>query len=170
MTTDADQQVAQLANASEAHTKLAPFVGTFRAQVKMWMGPGEPHVTTGTMVNELDLGGRFLRQHYKGDEAEGPFPNFEGRGYWGFNNITQKYEGFWIDTASTMMQTEAGGLDDEGRVWTMVGQIPNPQTGENMTKKSVITLEDDDHHRMEMYFDTPGGEVKGMEITYARAE
>ena len=30
--------------------RLKPFIGTFAAQVKLWMGPGEPMVSTGTMV------------------------------------------------------------------------------------------------------------------------
>lgn len=160
---------AEMAATTEAHEKLAPFEGTFRAEVKIWMGPGEPNVSTGTMVNSWDLGGRFLKQHYTGDEAEGPFPNFEGRGYWGFNKSTRRYEGFWIDNASTMMQTEQGELDGSGKVWTMVGEMPNPSTGGNMVKRSVLTLVDDDHHRMEMYFDTGEGEVKSMEIEYVRA-
>ena len=170
MTDSTHEELAQMAATTEEHERLKPFIGTFRAEVKMWMGPGEPMVTTGTMVNEPDLGGRFLRQTYTGDEAEGPFPNFEGRGYWGYNNVTGQFEGFWIDTASTMMQTEKGGVDGSGRVWTMVGIMPNPQTGEDIVKKSVISLHDDDHHSMAMYFETPEGESKGMEIAYARVE
>jgi hypothetical protein len=42
--------------------KLAPFVGTFRTEVKTWMGPGDPQRSTGTMTNTRDLGGKFLRQ------------------------------------------------------------------------------------------------------------
>jgi hypothetical protein len=150
------------------HDRLKPFEGKFRSEVKMWMGPGEPMVSTGTMVNDFDLDGRFLRQTYTGDPNDGPFPSFEGRGYWGFNNVTKRFEGFWIDNASTMMQHEAGELDESGKVWTMVGEMPNPQTGGMMKKRSVITLEDDDHHTMEMFFDTGDGEVKSMEINYER--
>jgi len=92
-----------MAATTEAHEKLKPFVGTFKAEVTIWMGPGEPMSSTGVMVNELDLGGRFLRETYTGDPSDGPVPAFEGRGYWGFNTATQQYEGFWIDTASTIM-------------------------------------------------------------------
>jgi len=68
------------------------------------------------------------------------------------------------------MQTESGDLDGTGKVWTMTGQIPNPQVGGMMTKKSVITLEDDDHHTLTMFFVAPdGNEFKGMEIRYERA-
>ena len=98
------------------HTRLDPFAGTFKAEVKMWMGPGEPMVSTGVMKNTWDLDGRFLHQSYRGDATEGPFPNFEGRGYWGYNKLANKYEGFWIDTVSPMMQTESGDLDGSGAI------------------------------------------------------
>lgn len=159
-----------MGNTTPDTEKLKPFEGTFKAEVRVWMGPGEPMVSTGKMINEFDLGGRFLRQTYKGDPSDGPLPIFEGRGYWGYNNITKKFEGFWIDTASTMMQTDVGELDESGKVWTMIGEMPNPQTGGSMTKRSVITVADDDHHTMEMFFDTGDGEVKSMEITYERVK
>ncbi len=67
------------------------------------------------------------------------------------------------------MQNETGDVDASGKVWTMLGEMTNPQTGQPMKKRSVITLQDNDHHRMEMFFDTPdGGESKGMEINYSR--
>ncbi len=160
---------AQMGAAVEAHKRFEPFVGTFKATVKRWMGPGEPHVSTGVMNNTYDLGGRFLQQVFKGDPGEGPFPNFEGRGYWGYNTTTKKYEGFWIDTASTAIQTETGDVDGAGKVWTMVGEMIDPQSGRPMKKRSVITLKDNDHHSMEMFFTTPDGtEAKGMEIQYVR--
>ncbi len=159
---------AAMGNPVEAHDRLKPFVGAFKAEVKMWMGPGDPQVSTGVMNNSFDLGGRFLRQVYTGDQAEGPFPDFEGRGFWGYNTTTNEYEGFWIDTASTMMQTERGQVDDAGRVWTMIGSMATPDGG-SWDKRSVITLVDDDHHSMEMYFRGPdGNENKGMEIQYTR--
>ena len=154
---------------ADAHKRFEPFVGTFAAEVKLWMGPGEPQVSTGVIKNALDLDGRFLRQTYKGDPGDGEFPNFEGRGFWGYNTVTNKYEGFWIDTASTVMQHEVGDVDESGKVWAMIGEMTNPQTGQPMKKRSVITLKDDDHNKLEMFFCTPdGGEVKGMEINYTR--
>ena len=153
----------------EEHTLLEPFVGTFRAEVRMWFGPGEPMVATGTMTNRLDLGGRFLNQSYKGDPGDGPFPEFEGRGFWGYNKVDGVWEGVWIDTASTVVQVEKGSVDAAGKVWEMQGEMTDPQTGKPVTKRSVITLVDDDHHSMAMYFATPEGETKGMEIEYVRA-
>ena len=159
---------APIQEPGEAHKRLDPFVGTFDAKVKMWMGPGDPMESTGTMINRLELGGRFLRQQFRGDESGGPFPNFEGQGYWGYNMATGKYEGFWIDTASTAMQTEQGDVDGSGKVWSMSGQTVDP-TGKAVTKRSVITLEDRNRHTLEMYFTLPdGNEAKCMEIQYTR--
>lgn len=152
------------------HKRLEPFVGTFKAQVKMWMGPGDPMVATGKMTNEWDLGGRYLKQTYKGDPNEGPFPDFEGRGYWGYNTIDKCYEGFWIDSASTFMQPEKGHVDAAGKVWTMSGEMTDPASGGKMRKRSMVILKDENHHTMELYFTKPdGGEVKVMEIEYERA-
>jgi hypothetical protein len=169
MTHDPESCMAAAA-VGEAHKKLDPFVGTFRATVKLWMGPGEPMVSTGTMVNSWDLGGRFLKQVYTGDPNPGPFPNFEGRGFWGYNNVTRRYEGFWIDNASTFMNTEVGDLDAAGKTWTMVGEMADPQgSGKSMRKRSVIALKDRDHHSLEMFFTMPDGqECKTMEIQYQR--
>ena len=65
---------AQMGAPGAEHGKFEPFVGTFRAQVKLWMGPGDPMVSTGTMHNTMILGGRFLGHDYKGDPGEGPSP------------------------------------------------------------------------------------------------
>lgn len=154
----------------EHHEKFKPFEGTFRAEVKMWMGPGEPMVSTGTMVNTLDLGGRYLRQEYKGDPMDGPFPNFEGRGFWGYNTIDERYEGVWVDNASTMMMTDVGQVDETGRTWEMCGEMTCPMTRAPSRRRSVIRLIDENTHVMEMYHTGPDGtEVKSMEITYTRA-
>jgi Protein of unknown function (DUF1579) len=151
------------------HERLKPFVGTFRAKVKLWMGPGDPMVSTGMMQNTVDLDGLYLRQEYTGDPGEGPFPEFKGRGFWGYNQTTKNYEGFWIDTASSVMQFEQGNVDGAGKVWTMSGQCPDPQTGKPLTKRSVVTLQDDNRHKLEMFMSMDGQEHKAMEIEYNRA-
>ncbi|MFQ5740180.1 MAG: DUF1579 family protein [Acidobacteriota bacterium] len=162
------QDFAAMAAPTAEHSLLEPFVGSFMAEVKIWMGPGDPMVSTGRMTNTMDLGGRFLRQVYTGDPGEGPFPGFEGRGFWGYNKTDQRFEGFWIDIASTMMQIEYGQVDDSGRVWNMKSTMTDPRSGQPVARRSVITLIDRDHHSMEMYWHAPQGEVKGMEIQYAR--
>ena len=149
----------------DAHTRLDQFAGTWKATIKHWMEPGaEPSVTTGVMTNTWILGKRFLRQDHKTDGG-----SFEGTGYWGYNNVSGRYEGLWIDSMTTAMMTDAGDCDEAGKVWTMVGEAEDPGSGRKLTKRSVITLHDANRHTMEMYFGGPqGGEFKVMEIEFTR--
>lgn len=164
-----EQDCGPMAAPGPEHKRLEAFVGEFLAEVKLWMGPGDPLVSSGRMTNTMDVGGFFLRQSYQGDPNPGPFSSFEGRGFWGFNQVAQRYEGFWIDNASSIMQIETGTIDAAGKVWNMFGEVPDPRTGKSMKKRSVIKLESNDRHAMEMYFDHGGGEHKAMEIRYRRA-
>ena len=160
---------AEMCKPADQHTLFKPFVGTFRATIKMWMGPGEPMVHTGTMVNTMELGGLFLMQDYKGDPAPGPFPAFAGKGFFGFNKYKKQFEGFWADNAASWMSMEAGQADSTGKVWTMHSAMDDPMTGKPTTKRTVIRVTDQNHHSMEMYFTPQGGEEsKCMEITYVR--
>ncbi|MHC4966466.1 MAG: DUF1579 family protein, partial [Planctomycetota bacterium] len=47
----------------DAHRRLEPFAGTWKATVRHWTEPGgEPNVSTGVMNNTWVLGHRFLHQ------------------------------------------------------------------------------------------------------------
>ncbi len=154
----------------EPHARLQPFAGTFHSEVRMWLGSGDPMISTGTMTNVWRVGGLFLQQQYVGDAMEGSPDSFQGEGYWGYNTTRQQYEGFWIDNASTTMQMEIGTLDESGKVWEMHSQVTSPHSGQLMAKRSVITLIDDDRHQMEVFYTgTDGNEMKVMEISYTRS-
>lgn len=146
------------------HETLPRFAGTWRAEVKIWMDPaGPPHTSTGTMVNRLVLGGRFIEHDYQDDAKM-----FEGKGFWGYNSIDGRYEGLWIDTMATFFQLEHGQHDTAADVYTMRGTMTDPSTRKPMNKKSIIRVKSPTEHVMEMYFETPMGEFKCMEITYSK--
>lgn len=155
--------------AGAEHRCLQPFVGKFRAEVKMWMGSGDPMLSSGTMTNTWELSGLYLQQDYVGDAVDGPFPSFEGKGFWGYNTTTRQYEGFWIDNASTTMQNEMGQVDASGKVWEMNSEMICSPNQPPLKKRSVITLIDNDRHKMEMFLTGPDGhEMKNLEIDYQR--
>ena len=66
------------------------------------------------------------------------------------------------------MQFEHGQVDVSGTVWTLTGEMTDPFTGQSVVKSSIITLIDPDHHSIEMYYETPEGKTKGLEIQYRR--
>lgn len=166
-----EMQSEQMGPRSAEHDKLNPFEGTFSAVVKLWMGAGEPMLSTGTMVNKWVLGGRYLQQTYAGDPVDGSHDAFAGTGFWGYDATLAVYQGFWVDNASSAMQMETGTVDKTGRVWTMQGSMLKPQTREPLTKRTVITLQDHDHQLVESFFAYGGGdEIKAIEIRYTRAK
>jgi hypothetical protein len=152
------------------HALLKPFEGKFRAVVKLFFGPGDPMVHEGTMNSSFQLGGLYLFQDYVGDPSPGPWPAFLGQGFWGYNFGTKKYEGFWIDNASSMMQMETGTVDATGKVWTMLSTFTDPQSAKEVRKRTEIRLIDHNTHDMTTWMtDDSGHEVRTMEILYRRA-
>jgi hypothetical protein len=147
------------------HESIARFAGTWRAEVQLWMDPtGDPMVSHGTMTNQMIVGDRFLQQEYHDDAGM-----FEGRGFWGYNDVDKRYEGFWIDSMANFFQLERGQLNESGKVYEMRGSMTNPQTKQEMSKRSVITYLGPDEHTIAMYFGGEQGEHKAMAIHYKRA-
>jgi len=153
----------------EAHKKLEAMVGTWDAEVKIWMnGPsGEPTVSKGTSENKFVLGGRYIEQDFTSEMMNQPF---SGVGYTGYDNFNKKYVGFWIDNMSTAMSTMDGNADKSGKTFTMWGKMDEPMTGEKGKKvKYVTTVIDNDKHVFQVYDVTTYGDKKPtMQITYTR--
>ena len=153
----------------EPHKKLEAFVGSWDAEVKMWMaGPtGEPSVSKGTAEYTMALGGRYLQQEVSGDMMSQPM---KGVGYTGYDNFRKKYVGFWIDNMGTGMFTMEGTMDKDGTTLTMLGKMDEPMTGEKDKKVKYVTRwVDKDTHVFESYDLTAYGDKKPvLVITYTR--
>ena len=168
---------AAVAGITEDHQRFAPLVGTFRVVVRFWMGPGDPVESSGSMRNELTLGGRFLRQVFQGDPMPGSealpadaAPSFAGEGYLAYNNVDKRYESVWVDNASTLIQVESGQIDEAGREWNFYSTLTNPQSGGPMEKRTIITIVDEHRYQMEIWFRDPDGpEIKAMEMEFVKA-
>jgi len=151
----------------DGQKKLEPLVGTFDARVRTWMDPTKPpDDSTGTSVNTWVLGDRFVQTKYDGVFLG---ETFNGIGYTGYDNVTKRYTGSWMDTASTAIMTSTGTIDAAGKVLTMKATTSDPATGKVTTSDQKITIVDNDHHTIEMWGKTPDGKAfKMMEIQYTR--
>jgi len=159
------EAMQKAATPGDAHKKLEPLVGTFDAKVTMWMAPGQPpQESTGTSETSWVLGGRFLETKYQGTFMDQPF---SGIGYTGYDNVTKKYIGTWMDTASTGMMTSSGTMS--GKNMKMIATMSDPMSGKVMRSTETFTITDNDHNRMEMWDKGPDGKpVKVMQIDYTR--
>jgi hypothetical protein len=159
------EMMQKAATPGDAHKKLEPFVGSFDAKVKMWMDPSQPpQESTGTAENKWVLGSRWVEMQYQGTFMGQPF---SGIGYTGYDNVTKKYVGTWMDTASTGVMTSSGSMT--GKVMTSTASMSDPMTGKMSKASEKFTVVDNDHHTMEMWAPGPDGKnVKVMEIQYTR--
>ncbi len=161
------EAMMKAATPGEPHKKLDSMIGTWDTRVTMWMDPSKPsQESTGTSENRWVLGNRYVQQTFEGTFMGQPF---SGIGYTGYDNITKKYTGVWMDTGTTSMMNMTGKADAAGKVMTFSGTMPDPMTGKACKLTSKVTVADNDHHTMEMWGPDSSGKVyKMMEITYVR--
>ena len=161
----------KLGSPSEGHKALEPFVGTWTYTAQWWMSPDTPPESmTGTTVNSLVFGGRFLKQEFRGT-TEGQ-PPFEGLGIVGYDNIRKEYQTVWFDNMATGIMMGTGQFDAATKTLTDQGSFSCPLTGETRrTFRAVWTVGDANHHTYENYMHAPDGhEFKAMEIHYTRVQ
>lgn len=150
------------------HKALDPLVGKWKCAVRGWMKPGDKaEESQGISENSWVLGGRFLKQDFKGDWAG---QSFEGVGYTGYDNVRKEYTCLWLDNMSTGIMEATGVLDPKSKTINTSGHFSCPMTGEkNRWVRSEIKINDNDNNTYTSYFMGPDGkEFKSMEITYAR--
>lgn len=81
------------------HKLLASMVGSWTARSRTWMRPDTPPMEwMGSSEQKMFLGGRYLQQEFSG-EMMGSLYN--GIGFTGYDNHTQKYVSTWMDSMST---------------------------------------------------------------------
>jgi hypothetical protein len=118
------------------------------------------------MESQWILGGRFVQSVYKGDFMGQPV---EGRGIDGYDNVSQKHVGTWMDTMGTFPMHFEGQCSEGGKVITTSADFVDPASGQTMTNRGVVTFVDKDHYTYESYMKGPdGSERKVMELTATR--
>ncbi|HKO59222.1 MAG TPA: DUF1579 domain-containing protein [Thermoanaerobaculia bacterium] len=149
------------------HKALDAMAGTWETKVTSYMAPGAPPMTsTGTSVNRWIMGGRYLEQRFTGSFMGQPF---EGLGYTGYDNVSGKYWGTWMDNMSTGMMSSTGTASADGKSYTFTATMNDPMSGKATTAEERIMVVDKDHHNFEMWSPGPDGRnFKAMEINYTR--
>lgn len=160
-----DQQLAPYMCPNENHKVLEQFTGQWDAAVTVYES-GAPQKFTGTQVNTLGLGGRFLNTSFNGNFNG---MAFLGSGTMGFNNISKEYEATWIDSMSTWISFETNGkYDSSSRTLTLKGRYTDPETRQERQTRSVYVVNSTSQYTCTTYETVNGKESKAMEIVYTR--
>jgi len=152
------------------HEWLGKQVGVWEGSSQLWMGPtgGEPARGTCTWTVTRIFEGRYLQAALN---AELPgMGTFSGLGFTGFDNVSQKFVGSWLDSHSTGIMQGVGELSKDGKRldWKYTQNCP-------LSKKPIIVRQvdhfiDADTIAFEMFtIDPPSGkEYKCMRVDFTR--
>jgi len=154
---------------NEMHKLLESLVGSWKAEIKIWMkGPDSlPSVSKGSAQYQMVLGGRFVKEDYKGEMDGQPFTGF---GYTGYDNTKKKFIGAWMDDMGTSLTTMEGSLDPDGKTIIFMSKMDDPMTGVmNKDIKYIYKIVDTHKHIFEMYdIARYGDKFPTMQITYTK--
>ncbi len=160
------EMYAKLSEPGPEHAQFKEAAGTWHTETKMWMGPGEPDVSSGTSTMEVIFGGRYMVERYRCMMKDRPF---EGMGIVGYDKLKKKYVHVWLDNFGTGFMVSEGTRDEATKTSTYLGEYDDPMTGQKQKHKNVLREVTKDQTVMEMYMVGPDGtEFKSMEITYTR--
>jgi len=150
------------------HELLKRMAGTWYFTGKFWMGGVDkpPAETTGRVERSLIHGGRVLVESVKSEMLGQPF---EGHGWAGFDNVTQKYWSTWTDSMNTGIMVGYGTCDQSG-VCSFTNEHPDPMTGQKKMSRSIVRHEGNREFH-ELYDTGPGGkEYKWAELEFINSQ
>ena len=166
------KKMMEIANPNENHKLLESLVGNWTYTVTMKMQPDAPtQQSSGTNINKMIMGGRFLQQEVSGSmDMGGKSQPFNGFGLIGYDNMAQEFKGIWIDDMTTGMMNSVGHYDAKTKIITDKGTFSCLMTGQkNAPFRSELKFIDNDNYGYAMYMmDKDGKEYKSMEILYKR--
>jgi len=152
------------------HQMLASGAGKWMGKSQMWMAPGMPPIAsanTATMTPVMD--GRYIKTEFTGDmPGMGPFTGF---GINGFDNVSKKFVGTWIDNMSTGIMNGTGEASADGKVITWTFTMNCPINGKPTTMREIDTITGPNTRTLEMWSIDPksGKEFKSMFIELTRS-
>jgi hypothetical protein len=156
----------KLAQPGAHHEHLAPFVGTWKGKVTMWMGPDQEPMTEETVADVTWLlGGRFLQWRQTGSFGDMPF---EGMAIEGYNNGEGHYESVWLDNFGTILLFFTGSCSDDGKHREMTTKFADVVAGGTVDYRTEYQWTDSDHFTYSAFMNKGDGEFRNARIEYER--
>lgn len=148
-------ELMQMGMPGPEHELLATLVGEWEVSSRFRMEPGGPEMTTtGTAVNSMALGGRFLEMTMTGAFLGQPF---ESLNMMGFDRRTGLFTSVGFDSFGTYFIEAKGTRDEETGILSMHG-VDETQWGQEVFHFEFEFV-DDDHFRYSVFFHEQMGTV-----------
>ncbi len=114
----------------------------------MYENPSAPPTETkGKSTFTSVLEGRYIQEHTEGNFNGMPF---HGYGTFGYDNVTKKYVGSWIDSMGTGIMHSTGTSSDGGTTINWEGAASDPMTGKEQTFHSSMKMVNNNEYHFEM--------------------
>ena len=140
-------------------------VGKWDADITITPTPGAPpQASTGRLVGRLISGGRWLVTDFKNHTT-----GFEGHGIYGYNPVSRRYVGTWVDDMRTNIHVGEGDWDGATKTLTYhwSARMPN---GQAMSWKETSQVVSETEQIFRVLFPSPdGAEFEMMRAIYRRA-
>jgi hypothetical protein len=166
-----DMQAYALAGTpGKMHEHLAKAVGTWVGKTQMWMGPDAKEPMQGECQQTVTM---VMDGRYQQGEMTGEMPGmgpFKGFGVTGYDNVSQKFVGSWIDNHSTGIMQGVGELSADGKTLNWTFSYNCPITKKPVSMRQIETYPDDKTMTFEMFTTDPksGKEYKCMRIEFTK--
>ena len=168
------EEALSLGEPGEHHEHLGRLAGDWDLTIRVWQSPdGEPLESAGTAEARWILGGRFLWTIYRAELFGEPFEAWSIEGY---DNRAQQYVGTWRDTQGTYTLVYRGKcllpplaegekptiLVPDGKFRVMNTRVNDPVSGEALTVRTELRIQEDDSFVQQSFVILPGRGVNTL--------
>ena len=163
---DSKMPEMQMPKPTKEHEILKKDLGTWEAEVQIWMSPtGEPMKSKG--VETVKMMGEFWTISHLDYEFMGQ--KVQGHGLMGYDPKMKKYTGTWHDSLTPWPARMTGTYDAEKKTMTYMMRGKG-MTGVDETSKIVISYPDDKTKTFELFSAIPGSDkmMKTVRMEYKK--
>jgi hypothetical protein len=139
------------------HEWLRNFIGEWRVQNEMTMGPGQPKMNSEGRESVKDLGGLWAVA--QGHSAMPGGGNMDYYATLGYDVSFKKYRGCWFASVSSHLWVQEGQLSADGKTLTLSCVGPDMvKDGETANYRFVFEIVDNNHRTMTEYGQDENGQ------------
>ncbi|OIN85547.1 MAG: hypothetical protein AUJ12_09030 [Alphaproteobacteria bacterium CG1_02_46_17] len=168
---DTMKKLLQYGESTEQRQMLTSLVGEWDYDLKYWTNKNsEPQFSTGSVVNEMILGDRFLSSKTSVIlNIGGQSIPYEGWGVLGYDTTKNAYTSVWVDTLSTGTTVGIGQYNKKTNTLEEKGRFTFPLLKNEQEYRSELELTNDETHKKSIFIsDNSGKEFKVLELEFRR--
>lgn len=168
---DTMKELLQYGEPTEQLQMLTSLVGEWDCDVKYWANKdADPQFSTGSVVNEMILGERFLSSKISVIlNIGGQVIPYEGWGVLGYDTTKKTYTSVWLDTLGTGTTVGTGKYNEKNSALEEKGRFTFPLLKNEREYRSKLEFPNDGTYKKSIFIpDSAGKEFKVLELEFRK--